>query len=400
MSQSVSTFKDDITPKLHGTSLSKVTGVYAKMREAANNMRAKVKPRSIVRRTRIEGAIYDRVYNYTCPAWLDADNIIDLRPVAERSSQDEVVGGYLREFDIEKPENKVLVEYLNGAKTLRVSKKVGERSVLHRMDSASVDGTVTLSGDASNATINTLDYIAGSGSYQFDLDGATGTATIAISLDNTIDLSDMLDLGSLLYWLKFPDASRLTSVELKWGTSASVYWTKTETAAHDRSFEDNAWMLMRHDWVDATDSGSPNEDTSEVIDYLEIVITYTTGTALSNVRLDNIVAVSGEAYEVVGYGNSLFTDSTGATWKGTPTLDTDLIQLDDIGYNIFMYEFMLACQQELKGKDMKIDFAYFKDQLGSVDEGTGLYGVYSESNPTESLVRQVEYYTFGDLSGA
>lgn len=406
MSQSVSTFKDDITPKLHGTSLAKVTGVYAKMRQAAAKMRAKVKPRSIVRRARIEGAIYDMVYNYTCPSWLDVDSIIDLRPVAERSNQDEVIGGYIREFDIEKADNKVLVEYINGAKTLRVSKEVGDRSVLHRMDSATVDGTITLGGDASNAAIQTLDYIAGSGSYQFDLDGSTGTATVTIALDNEIDLSDMNDVGSLLYWLKFPDVSRLTSVELKWGESATIYWTKTETAAHDRSFTeagDSAWMLMRHDWVDATETGSPDEDTSEAIDYLQITITYSTGTALTNVRLDNIVAVNGAAYEVLGYSNSFFTDSTGATWKATPTLDSDLIQLDDIGYQIFLNEFMLTCQQEIKGKDMKIDFAFFKDENGSIGDeripASGLYAAFAESNPNEALVRQAEYYTFDDLSG-
>jgi len=387
----VSTFKNDITPKLHGTTLSKISGVYAKMREASNNMRAKVKPRTIVRRARIANAIYDKVYNYSCPDWLETDNIIDLRPIGERSTEDEVNGTYLREFDIKKPENTALVEYINGTKTLRLSKSLAVRTVLHRMDSTTLEGTVVLSGDASNPTIDTLDYISGSGALKFDLDGLTGQAIITIDLDTSIDLFDMKDLGALFEWLKFPDASRLTSVDLKWGSSSSDYWNETTTEAHDRVWESNAWMLLVHEWNVASKTGTPN---SKAVNYLQITINYSAGTSLSGVGLDNITASLGKAYEVVGYSDKFFTDTTGVTWIETPTVDSDIIQLDGDGYNIFMYEFMLTLQQELKGKNMKTDFAYFKDQLGDVDKGTGLYGKYVEKHPSEALIRIVPYYKF------
>lgn len=403
MSQTVTTFKDDITPKLHGTSLSKISQVYAKMREAGNVLLSKVRPRTVVRRTRIESAIYDRVYNYTCPTDCDADSIIDLRPLGERSTEDEVLGGYLRDFDINKTENQALVEYINGTKTLRLSKPVGRTVTLHRGDSTSLEGSVTFAGDATFTDIDTLDYVSGSGSMNFSLDGLTGSATITYVLDTAIDISDMEDVGALFQWFKFPDATRLTSLDLKWGSSSGVYWNKTATAAHDRAWETNAWQLVRHDWNTASETGSPSEDDAEAIDYLQVTITYDTGTALANCRIDSITASKGAAYELVYYSNKIFTDTTGVTWKETPTADTDIIQLDGDGYNIFMAEFMLTLQQELKGEDMKVDYAFFAKQLGNVgddaNQPSGMYARYAEKHPDESLIRQVEYYTFDSLNG-
>ncbi len=393
----VSIFKGEITPKLHGTTLGKIAGFNAKMKEAANNMRAIVKPYSTVRRTKISNAIYDKVYNYSCPQWLETNNIIDLRPVGDRSTEDEVNGGFSRNFDIKKTKDTALIAYINGVKTLRLSKEVGSRVTLHRMDSLTLGGAITLSGDATNATIDTLDHISGSGSLKFDLSGLTGTAVVTIDLDNAVDLSDMKDLGSLFEWLKFPDSTRLTSVDFKWGSSSLKYWESTAISAYDRPWETNAWMLILNAWNTAVSTGTPTTADAKLIKYLQITINYTIGTTLNGVGLDNITASLGEAYDIIGYSNQFFTDATGNTWKETPTKDSDLIQLDGDGYNIFMYEFMLTLQQELKGKNMGSDFQFFKDRLGDPEKRTGLYGRYIEKNPDETLTKQLQYYKFGEL---
>ena len=404
MAISITTFKARVAPKLHGTTLAKLSGAfYDKMYEASGSFRSKIKPHSLIRRARIENAIYDKIYNYTIESDVEADSIIDIRPIGERSSQDALRGSFSQEFDIRKENDSFAIEFINGAKTLRLSKELTARTVLHRADSLTLEGTVTLGGDASNASIDTLDYISGNGSIKFDLSGSTGQATITIALDTAIDLSDLLDLGALFEWLKFPTVSRLTSVQLKYGSSDSVYWHETATAAHDRSFTsagDNAWMLLRHEWADASESGSPDEDDAEAIDYLQIVINYTAGAALSNVKLDNITAALGEAWETVYYSNRLFTDSTGATWKEIPTAETDLIQLDGADDNTaYLYEFMLSSLQEAKGKNNKDDLKFYRDQLGDKDRDTGLYGRLSRKYPDQSVIRQTVYYDFDDLDG-
>jgi hypothetical protein len=400
MSINTTTFKDKVTPKLHGTKLAKVSAFYEKMREASGKMRLRSKSPTLMRRSRIENAIYSHIYNYTCPDWLEDGDIVDIRPLAQRSTQDEIKGVFVRDFDIKKETDTATVEYINGQKTLRLSKQIASSIVIHRMESTTLDGTVTLGGDASNASIDTLDYISGNGALKFDLDGLTGQATITIALDSAKDLSDLLDIGALTEWLQFPDVSRLTSVDLAWGSSASKYWNKTATAAHDRSFAeagDAGWMLLRHDWVDASETGSPVEADAEAIDYIKITLNYTTGTALSNVKMDNIMAAKGEAWEVVGYSNQMFTDSTGTTWKSVPTDDTDLIQLNDMGLNIFLYEFMLTLQQEIKGKNATIDYKFFKDEL--YYNRPSLYDAFNEQYPDQALIREQTYHEFDDLDG-
>lgn len=399
---SVSTFKTKITPKLHGTSLAKISDVFNKMHEAAGNMYLRAKAPSLVRSARIENAIYDRIYNYAVNADLDPDSVIDIRPVGERATNDDLIGTFSKEFDIKKKQNTFHIEYVNGQRTLRLSKNLTPRTTLHRMDSLTLEGPVTLGGDASNGTIDTLDYISGNGSMAFDLSGVTGTATILMALPNGIDLSDMRNLGALFEWLKISDVSRLTSVKLEWGSSDSVYWHKTVTAAHDRTFANagnNAWMLLRHDWSSASTQGSPVEADSEAIDHLKITITYSTGTALT-AKLDNITAALGEAWEVLYYSSYFFTDAAGTTYKEIPTADTDIIRLDGDGINIFMYEFMLTLQQEIKGKNMAADFTYFRNQLEGTPKRQGLYELFADKYPDQSLVRSTEYYHFGSLDGS
>lgn len=383
--------------KLHGTSLDRIDNLYPKMREAMSKFRSRVKPPTLIRRQRIENAIYDRVYNYTAPADITDGAIIDIRPVGERSNTEEYLSGaFMQDFDIQKIHDTALIEYINGTKTLRLSKQLTTRMVLHKMDSTTVGGTITLGGDASNATINTLDFVSGYGSLQFDLDGVTGQATITIALDNTQDLSDLRDVGALFHWLQFPDVSRLTSVELIWGSDATTNWSKAVTTAHDRTFAsvgDSAWALLRHDWVSATENNSPTETTSENIDYIQIVLNYSTGSALSNVRMDNITASKGSAYEVVYYGAYGFTDSTQTTWKAEPTADSDYVMLDDDGIVIFTDELLLALHQELKGENVKLDYQLIINELnGKGEDYEGLYKRFKDNHPDQTIVRTVDYY--------
>lgn len=402
MSIDITTFKSRITPKLHGTTLAKLGGsFYDKMFEAQGNFFSHVKPYSVIRRARIENAIYDKVYNYAVNSDVEVDGIIDIRPIGERSTGDDIRGTFSKEFDIEKEKDTAFIEYINGTKTLRLSKELTARTILHRMDSLTLEGTITLGGDASNGTIDTLDHISGMGALNFDLDGVTGQATITLALSTAIDLSDLLNLGALFAWLKFPDVSRLTSVDLQWGSSTSVYWNETATAFHDRSFTqagDNAWGLLRHEWVDATNNGSAAESDSEAIDHIKITINYSTGAALTDVKLDNITASLGEAWEIVYYSNALFTDSTGATWKQLPTADTDLIQLDGADeHNAFLMEMQKVIYGEIKGKNQTADVNAIDKKLGNVDTEGTLYYRIAEKYPNQALQRETTYYEFDDI---
>lgn len=397
----ITTLKSRIEPKLHGTSLAKVAGINAVIGEAAGKVLSRIDPYNTKRRAVIENAIYDRVYNYTAPTDIKGvGKIVDLRPIADRATTDSISGRYTREFDIKKEHDTVTIETLSNVKTLRLSKDLTPRTIMHRCDSLTLEGTVTGGGDVENLDTNNLDHISGNAAIQFGLDGATGEGTLTFALDTPIDISDLEDLGALFHWLKFPDVSRLTSVKLEWGSSASVYWHETATAAHDRAFVSNAWMLLRHEWADAIEVGSPAEADAEAIDHLKLTFTYSTGDSLANIRLDNITAALGEVWELIYYSNALFTDSAGTTYKTIPTADSDIILLDDEWVNILLYEVVLTLAQEIKGKDMASDYKFFYNELYRTNEDNpGLYMSYEEQNPSEVLVHQEVYHEFDDLSG-
>lgn len=393
----VSQFKTRIAPKLHGTTLAKIDAINEKLQESAGNFFSNVRPYSVIRSSRIENAIYDKVYNYACQDDLEVDGVIDIRPIGPRSTKDQVLGSFSQQFDIRKPENSFYVEFINGVKTLRLSKNLTPRSVLHECNSLTLDGTVTGSGDVTDLDIDYLDYVSGSSSIKFNLSGATGQGIITFALASSLDLSDLKDLGAFFHWLKFPLASALTSVRIRVGSGASHYKEVTVTAAHDRAFESNAWLLLRYLMSSATTTGTPDFD---ALNYVQIAINYTSGTARNDVKIDNITAALGQAYEVVYYSNRMFTDTTSTTWKETPTLDTDIIRLDGANdVNALMYEFMLTLQQELKGKNMAADFTYFRTQLFGTQKKMGLYERLQEKYPDQAVVRQVEYYRFGSLDG-
>lgn len=393
MSLSITQIKEKVTPKMRGTTINQISGFYEKCREAAGNVVLRSKPLETIRGVRIENAIYSHIYNYAIGQDVQGDNgIIDIRPIGQRSSGDGLEGRDQMEFDIKKDRDTFTVEVLNGVKTLRLSKRIAGHSVLHRMDSLTGDGTVTGSGDVTDLTTNNLEKVSGSASVQFGLDGLTGQGVIAINLAAALDLSTIEDVGALFNWLYFPNASRLTNMVFKWGTDASNYWSLTITAPHDRtSFEDAVFTLQRADWVNATETGTPD---AAAVDYLEVVLNYTAGDALANVRLDNITAARGDAYEAVYYSDRLFKSAAG-DYIELPTADSDTLNIAVDGHNIFLYELMLIIIQELGEKAVMQNAKWFMEQLNGYGEVKGLYDAFNRKYPSKVIPLSTTYHNFG-----
>lgn len=394
MSLTITTIKAKIAPKLRGTTLAQLGGdFFDKCQEAAGLVLLRTNPLETIRSARIENAIYSHVYNYAIASDVKGDNgIIDIKPIGFRSRLDEVNARTSREFSSRRDRDTFSIEIVNGIKTLKLSKKVGTHTVLHGMDSLVSEGTVTGSGDVQNLDTNTLEKVAGYGSIQFGLSGATGQGVITIALPSNIDLSSIEDVGALFNWLSFPDATRLTNIVLRWGTDSSNYWYKTITTPHDRAaFESNVFTLQRADWVSATEVGTPD---ATQIKYLAILINYTGVAPLSNVRLDNITAGGGEAFEATFYSDRFFKSVSGV-WLQKPTEDTDILNIAIDGENIFLYELMLIIIQELGEKSLAYSSKWLKEQLNGYGDVPGLYAQYNSRYPSKVLPISQTYYDFG-----
>ncbi len=404
----ITTLKSKITPKLHGATLNKLVGdFYDKLREAAAATMARIDPPDTIYVSRINNALYDKVYNYTCPPFLkNPTRFVDIRPIGPRSKWDDNTGTFGKSFDLKKKANTFTVEMVNGVKTLRVNEKyLPAQILLVDLNSINIPQSATVigTGDAQNLTIDTLDYVTSSGSLTFGLSGATGIGIITITLPVAVDLSNLLNLGSLFEWIKFPDATRLTNVQLSWGNSASAYWQQTVTVPQGRTaFDTNAWDLLANDWTTATKTGSPDP---AQITFLQITFNYTTGAALTSVKIDSVTASLGKAYEAVFYDSRIFKDASTGALKSKPTSDSDLITLDESAFNIYLYECLRVILPEIRGKNSATDLAEIKELLdgdGRVIRGTlvmnrvGLYRDYVSQNPSQAIPPQEEFYDFDD----
>ena len=183
-----------------------------------------------------------------------------------------------------------------------------------------------------------------------------------------------------------PDKDRISNVELRWGNDESNYWSTSVTSPHDQDEFKRGWNILRFDWDGATEEGTVDPT---AIDYIKIIITYD-GTADTDFRFDRLSCSIGEIWELVYYSKYLF-QSSGGTWKETVTADTDVVNLDTDGYNLFLLEALKLISQQQQGEDASFDYTYATNEL------TELYPKYKANHPSEALSQQSFYYSMDNL---
>jgi len=361
MAYTIAQWKTDLSSVIHGVNIDKVNAPLDLAFRAARGVLADVDPFETQRIAQIVNSVFDDVYDYTVPADLKGNKVIDIRPQVNRTPADNFSQTYSERFDMYKGQSNNLfqIQTNTNTKSIRLAKDAGTAVLLNEMDSITANGTWVVGGDAENLSVDTLQYVSGSGSLKFDLDGSTTTGYLENSTMDAQDLSDYEDESSLFVWVYLPDASTITNVILRWGASASVYWHRTVTAPHFGAFV-NGWNLLAFDWNGATEVGSPTSATAAAIDYLRVTVTYD-GVADTDFRLDKIIARKGEIFDLVYYSKYLFRTTAGVFIEA-PTLDTDEINLDTHSYNLFLNKSAYYAAQQLQGMDSGFDLNFFKGE--------------------------------------
>lgn len=389
MAYLISDAKTDLTGMLHSTDATKVKNLYHAFWRAARKVLALIDPPETIRISQISNAVYDDIYDYSAPNDLKGKKIIDIRPQVNRTKANSFSQRNSREFDKYKDIGTIQVRNNKGTKSLRMAANItGSPITLHTMDSVTGNGTWAVGGDASNLAADEIEYLSGNASLQFDLSGAIGSGYIEISDMTDVDLTNYDETGAIFVRVYIPDADTMTNVILRWGNDTSNYWSRTVTAPHDQSAFKDGWNILRFDWDGATETGTV---TPSAIDYLRVTLTSTVDT---NFRVDKISCANGKIHEIEYYSEFLFSDTTGATWKAKPTDETDIVNLDEDGYNIFLYESMIEACQQMAGEDSQFDMRYAKEQLygdGS-RENMGLYHKYRVDHSSQALKPREYYY--------
>jgi len=384
MSYTINDLKTDVTGRLHGTTLNKVSNIDEVIQQAGRKLLLDIDPMETKRISQITNAIYSDIYDYTLPTDVKGNKIVDIRPQANRDVSDNFSQAYTEDFDINKTNNTLNIRYNNGNKSLRLSKAIRQGVTVNELDTVDENGTWVAGGDAGNLAQDKLNKIAGTASLRFDLDGTTGSGYIETSDMDAKDLTNFEDVGALFEWLNFPAAlvDNLTSIDLRWGDSNSVYWNKTVTTAQDTTAFQTGWNLLRHDWSDATEAGSP--DVENVI-YLRITVNYTAGTAYTAIRADNVIARLGQIYDIEYYSKYLYRN-TSDTWLEKFTDDTDIINLDVDSYNLLLDKTSELVAIQTAGEDSVFDSTNYEKafELGKRK--------YKQTYKSEFIKQQANYY--------
>ena len=393
MAYTIADVKSDLEGILHSTDVSKVKNPYNLYWRAARNLLMRIDPPETIRIAQISEVVHPDIHDYAIASDTKGNKIIDIRPQVGRTKADSFSQRLSREFDKYKREGTFHVRNDGSTKTLRLVASVGSAVTLHGMDSLTANGTWAAGGNASNLTLDELEYVHGSGCLNFELAASGSVGYIEISDMDDVDLSDYDEIGALFVNVYIPDPDIITNFILRWGNDSSNYWSATVTSPHDQSSFKTGWQLLRFEWNGATETGTVAPAT---VDYLRLSVTYD-GTAETDVRADKISCSKGEIYELEYYSEFLF-QSSGGTWMAKPTAETDIVNLDEDGYNLFLFECGMAACQQMQGADAKADLKFCKEQLGLDDMGNiigGLYLKYITDHPPQARRPRSTYYRWG-----
>jgi hypothetical protein len=354
MSKTIAQLEVDLSRKLHGTNLNFVEGKYSLYEEASRECLKDIDFFETKRIQQITNAVYSDVYDYALPADLKGNAIIDIRPQVNRKQNELPIRNTGMEFDLRKGTQKFTIKDNSGVRLLRFNSGLNTSVLLNACDSLTNNGTWVVGDDATNLTLDTLNYISGNGSLNFDVSGVGTTASIYNITMNEVDLSELEDRDPVFLWVYMPVV--ITNATLIWGEDITAkYWTKTITTSQTGAFQ-VGWNLLRFDWNGATKVGLPD---SSKVKALKLSFTYD-GNVDTDYRLDNIIVPRGTIYEIEYYSKYLFTTTAGV-YQDTVTLNTDIITLDE-GYNCFLYKCIELIAPQVHAEDAGFDYNLYNKQ--------------------------------------
>lgn len=191
---------------------------------------------------------------------------------------------------------------------LIVNNRVPRSSSVHACDSLTADGTWSAAGDASNLTLDEVNFKQGAGSLNFDVTAGTSLQVQNTTMSPVRDLSDFENKGYISLWVYLPTITNLTNVGLRWGNDLTAnYWNLTQTAPFVGTLQ-TGWNRFAFKWEDATVTGSPNAAT---VDSIRITITFSAATTDTDFRIDDIQVGEIESAELDYYSLSLVQTSAG-----------------------------------------------------------------------------------------
>jgi hypothetical protein len=382
----VTTLLTDLASVFHGTTVNKIPNIYGHINRAARQVLQDVDPKETQRIVEL-AQIFNDVFDYAAPVDLKGDRIVDLRLQAGRLPSDVFYQQYGEDFDANKllqTGNTFYTQWNTGVKTLRINAPflIAPTTIC---DTGSVTGWTATTG-AQNISLDTQYNVAGGGALQFDLAAGSSSGYIENSTLTALDLTSHVDISTLFLWVYMPTASSITSVNLRWGTDSSNYYSYTATVTQQNTVFQNGWNLLAFPWVSATKTGTPTNTTYQ---YVRATFNYNS-TLQTGVKIDNLVSALGFIFELQYYSKYIFRDPSTNVFQETVNSSADngkLINLDTDSYNLLFNKAAFYVAQALQGADAGYDATYWDSEYKNA------LTRYKGLNPAEAILKRTSYYT-------
>lgn len=214
---------------------------------------------------------------------LDFKNPYDLRPIG---TSEKFLNGPVNVKEVRSNirRNRFLNEYGIDNDLLVVGYPKQTSAQIHNCDSLTANGTWAASSDATNLTIDTVTFDEGNGSLNFDVSAGT-SLVLTNSTFSSIDLEDLQNISHLTMKVWLPTITNFTSIRVRLGSSSGAYWEKTETVPAGNASLRVGKNTFAFRWASATETGTPDYS---AVDYIQIVITYSSSTTDTDFRIDDI----------------------------------------------------------------------------------------------------------------
>ena len=269
------------------------------------------------------------------------------------------------------------LEERDGAKVLRVNRSdIGTSTTLHQASDHDANGTWAVdatNSDAVSIGTDTVIYIKNSGSIKFDADvsqSSNNRVTISVSDMTAVDISAYQNTGIIRFWLYIPEVTDdtsmyVTSVEFRWGSSSTVYWSQTVARPANNALFQDRWNMLEFNWRDATETGSVTET---AINYLLVTVNYAAGQPDDiGFRINDIRIYNPKEMKLVYFSNYTVKVTSTGIWKARVTATTDELLAPDMYKNVYVDAFNWFAAQFLYPVDHARVKAYELKYRGQYD---------------------------------
>ncbi len=387
----ITTLLTDISSVVHGTTINKIPNIYGMINRAARAVLLDVDPKETTRIVQMP-QVFNEVFDYALPADVKGDRITDLRLQGGRTPYNTFTQTYAENFDANKLvsfSNKIYTQWNTGVKTIRIEAPF-LTSPVTLTDTGSVLGWGAIIG-AQNLTLDNTYNVAGGGALTFDLAAASPTGYIENSTLTAIDLTSYENIATGFLWVYIPDASDITNIIVRWGSSASDYYTSTVTATQAGTAFIDGWNLIAFPWSTASVTGTPDAGS---LTYARFTITYNS-TLQTGFKVCNLTFALGYYFELQYYSKYLFRDPSTNVFQETVVDSTDnnkLINLDTESYNLLFNKVAFFVAQSLQGADASYDADYWQTEYNNALKR------YQAQNPSEAMNKSEPYYKLPNKS--